>query len=233
MKRIVFLLTVAVAPVFGEGPIYQHKDSILQQEIENIYKDIRNVPNGIFLTSSITLNGVTADSGTFRSLLFTYSTGTNLTLTNLNVTNLSATSLTGISVGKVLQFKECTTSTSFATTSTSFVDTNLSCSITPTVVTSSIVIQACGTLENSNGNNNAYATLSRGGSNMMGSDGQQIGGYNQNAQFRTPACLNKMDFENTVSSKTYVVRVRGSAGTTTFGDSSNNTQVMHLWEIGR
>lgn len=213
--------------------MYRQDEPLLQAEIENIYHDIKNVPNGIYKASSMTINGISADSATINSFLFNTSTGTNLTLINLNVTTLTAGSIVGVSFGKVLQMQECLATSSFATTSTSFVSTNLSCSITPNVVTSSIVIQACGTFENSNGNNNAYATISRGGTNLMGSDGQQIGGYNQNAQFRTPACIIKRDFEATASSKTYVVQVRGSGGTTTFGDNVNNSQTMHLWEIGR
>jgi hypothetical protein len=42
MKKLLALLFF-VSPVFADGPVFQHKDTIIQQEFENCYSDIRKI----------------------------------------------------------------------------------------------------------------------------------------------------------------------------------------------
>lgn len=57
MKKI-FILLLLAAPCFAKGPKYNQKDPLLQDEIENIYKDIGNVLKGDVRISSVTITSL-------------------------------------------------------------------------------------------------------------------------------------------------------------------------------
>lgn len=66
IRRVTIMLLLA-SPCMASGPLYRQTDPNLQIEIDNIYKDIRGVPNGTYQKSSMTVQGITVDSVTVRS----------------------------------------------------------------------------------------------------------------------------------------------------------------------
>lgn len=41
VRKIALIVLLSAAPCFAEGPVFQHPDTVTQQEFENVYKDIR------------------------------------------------------------------------------------------------------------------------------------------------------------------------------------------------
>lgn len=72
MKKIIFLLLIS-SPVFGEGPLYRHKDNIANLEFQNVYQDIREKSSSKLFSSSNTWTGIN---------IFTSSTSIKGTITN-------------------------------------------------------------------------------------------------------------------------------------------------------
>lgn len=60
---IFFLMFIAAMVLFAEGPIFRHKDAIVQQEFENSYQDIRKVTKNIFSGTGSPNNVITAPVG--------------------------------------------------------------------------------------------------------------------------------------------------------------------------
>lgn len=63
MKKFMFILLLS-APCFGDGPKYHHGNSLLNDEFDNVYLDIRNVLRGDVRISSATITNLTVTSGT-------------------------------------------------------------------------------------------------------------------------------------------------------------------------
>jgi hypothetical protein len=47
MKILLALLILAASNAFASGPLFQHRDTIIQQEFQNVYQDIRSVSGRI------------------------------------------------------------------------------------------------------------------------------------------------------------------------------------------
>lgn len=69
MRKIFLLLTLSGLS-YGSGPIFQQKDPVIQQEFENVYKDIRGASAEGVAFSSVTISSLTVSSinGTFIGL---------------------------------------------------------------------------------------------------------------------------------------------------------------------
>jgi hypothetical protein len=64
MKRLLLSILLVSAPVFADGPRFQHKDNTVEQEFENVYHDIRSADTADPLTlSSATITSLTISNG--------------------------------------------------------------------------------------------------------------------------------------------------------------------------
>ncbi len=95
MKYLLLILFLLASPCMAAGPKYSQADPQLQDEIENIYKDIRNVLNGDVRISSLTVTTCTGCSSASQSL-----TISTLTVTS-SVTLQGVTDGSSASAGKI------------------------------------------------------------------------------------------------------------------------------------
>lgn len=156
--------------------------------------------------------------------------GSNVSLNSNKIVNLAngTTSTDAVAFGqiKVLQTVSFTTTSGTGTSSTSFVASNLTTSITPTSSSSKIIIIISGPFISASGGQSKIS-LSRGGSNILGSNGFLSTG---NTNFEWPVSYTYLDSPATTASTTYAVTIAASSGTVTFGDT-NMTQSMLLMEV--
>lgn len=124
-----------------------------------------------------------------------------------------------------------TTTSGFSTTNSAFQTTNLTASITPKATTSKILVFANGTLITNVGTNLAYATISRGGSNIAGANGLCEIASTAGGQLFGNGAMFYLDSPSSTSSQTYAVQIKSANGSSTvaWGDG---TQVIILIEIG-
>lgn len=194
-----FLLLLLAAPCLASGPKYDYADIApkLDDEINNIYADIKNVANGKYKASSMTLQGLTVDSITINS------------------------SQGGITVGKYKQLVSSTSLTLFNTTSSSFQNSNLAATIVPTSASSRIKVTVSATVRNSNGAAaNMAVSLYRGATDLGG--GGSGGFYQQNFTGWTNCAFSYVDSPATVSGVTYVAKIRNDDNATTVSFGANS-----------
>lgn len=146
------------------------------------------------------------------------------------VANAASFLKSGNTVITPMQLVAGTSTTAFTTASATFANSNLTASITPKSTSSKILVLASGVLADA-GADTAYATLARGGTNLLGAAGGAqiaVGGANVDR----PVSLIYLDSPASVASLTYTVQVRNSAGAVnvTFG-ATNLTQYMLLVEL--
>lgn len=134
--------------------------------------------------------------------------------------------LAGLKFGQIVMG---TSSTQFATTNASFQNTNLSVSITPTLNTSSVLVLVFGGELQGTAIVDAYATISRGTSNLGGTNGMAVIGA---TTAYVPVSMGYLDAPATTSATTYRAQLRSSSGGTSvnFG-FANLTQVILAIEI--
>lgn len=210
--RTVFFMALA-APALADGPRFSFKDSLVQQEFENVYHDLKYpaISNG---------------------------TATTFTITGSTITSLHVGSLTGFSVpaasGKLKQVVSSRTTSSTAVTSTSYTDTALSATITPTAATSSILVLANGMMSISADGENALGTVFRDATNLATGALQAFCTHlvSGGTLIRATCSVNYLDAPATTSALTYKVRIKrgGGAGTATWGDANDSN--LTLIEIG-
>lgn len=135
------------------------------------------------------------------------------------------------SSGTVVQVVSSNTITAFSTTSTSFAQTYLGATITPRAATDILIIHVAAPLSNASAAAIAYATLSRGATNLLGSNGQcSESGLAAGA---VPCSMVWVDTGPlTTSATTYFIQAMTSNGafSTTWG-ATNQTQTMVIEEI--
>lgn len=85
MRKLFFWLLLA-APLYAEGPIFQHKDSIAQQEFENVYKDIRLKVASTSL-DPLNISSATISSATINALITSSINGTFIGLGRNRIIN--------------------------------------------------------------------------------------------------------------------------------------------------
>lgn len=134
---------------------------------------------------------------------------------------------------KVIQITTGTSTTTFNTTSSTFQTTNLSATITPTSSSNKVLIFAAAEVQNANGAlTTAQITLSRGGTNILGTTGQQESTTGAVGASRMPCMLVYVDSPASTSALTYAVALASTDNATTvsFGAGSE-TQFMVLVEV--
>jgi len=76
MRKVVLLMVLA-STAYAKGPKYNFDNPLLVDELVNVYHDIEAVPNGIYKSSSMTLQGITVSSITVNSKATIKGTSTN------------------------------------------------------------------------------------------------------------------------------------------------------------
>ena len=138
--------------------------------------------------------------------------------------------------GKVLQVQNMTTTTQTETTSTGFVVTGLTDTITPSAITSKILILATGhttcTTENDRSPEMSI-TITRGGTNLGGTNGMVGTDIGSVQEVEAPCSIIYLDSPSSTSTLTYDVRIKSStsSGTVRFNGGSRKASLT-LVEIG-
>lgn len=115
MKTLFLLLLAGVS--YANGPKYMFSDPKLNDELDNIYHDIR-------------FGGSVSDPLTIGSIVVSTITVSSATITNLTVTNL-------VGGGTLLRSSQTSTTTDFTTTSaTPVIITGMSITLTPVTISS-------------------------------------------------------------------------------------------------
>ncbi len=149
MKNASLLLFLLSGSAYANGPIFQHQDSVIQQEFENVYKDQFRMPS---------------------VATFTYvNISQNLDVGNTKITRVSSGTVSSdaarYSQVRIIQTVHGSVEASSATTATSYVASNLSKSIT---INSGnrVRIFVTGHLRSSDMSRGAMATILRNGANI-------------------------------------------------------------------
>lgn len=134
MRLALAIIAIAASVAFADGPRFEHKDPILNQEVINIYQDIRNAGGG----SSVTIDPLSISSATISSATITsLATISSATITNVTI----ATATIGNFVkGTIVQMAQGTDTTYTSGSGTTYADTGLSLSFTPKFATSTFLI---------------------------------------------------------------------------------------------
>jgi hypothetical protein len=168
---------------------------------------------------------------------------TNVKTATLNTTGtgtiatLTATTFQkgGNTFPPILQVVQATSTTSFSMTSSSFSATNLTGSITPFFNTSKVLILACATWFIQASNVSAYATLTRGSTNLAGAGNfiAELFGKSISTSLGSPLMMFYLDSPATTSSTSYSVYCKNSdnASTLVLGDGGS-LQVILMIEVG-
>ncbi len=176
------------------------------------------IAGALTLSATLTMSGATIAMGSQK--ITGLSNGTN------------ATDATAFGQIKVLQVVYATSTTVFNTTSSTFQVANLSGSITPTSSSNRIAIFISGTLRNANSaNTTCQATIMKGGSNILATNGGAEFAIAAVGNAFTPASIVYIDSPATTSSTTYAVGLRSTDNTTTVAFGDTQTQSMILMEI--
>lgn len=119
MKKLIAVLLFISCPLWAVGPKYSYEDPHLDDEIQNIYKQINSVLNSKTYKSSFTVSGITVD---------------NITINN---------SQYGASLGKLVQSTSTATASNTSTTGTTLTDaTGYVLSITPKSASNKVIVSA-------------------------------------------------------------------------------------------
>lgn len=211
-----FLLLLLATTCYAGGPKYTFDDPKLDDEIRNIYHDIRNVLNGDVRISSVTIG-----TSTFSGMAVF---GSTVSLQNVLIANASAGASGQLlssrghglspqwiaaSSNLFIQYVSSGSVHILITNSTSFTNTNLSVTITPTSSNSRILLMMSGELTSTNASRDAYATFARGGTNLLATRGfASVAGTTANI----PVSGIYIDSPGSTSALTYTVQVRISNG---------------------
>lgn len=213
MKKLLLGLLFIASPLLATGPLYQSPNVQDQQEHLNIYKDLRfpKISTGTAQNFYITAGSATA---------FNISTGTATNWTTKNLTISPGGTISGLT-GRILQQSSASCTTTKSTTLTTFQSTCLTASITPSSTSSKIIVLISGvgriTCVSGDGNNNAYFTIDRGGTDLSSGSGFSYVACNNGASVNTiqvagAVAISYPDSPASVSSLTYTLQVKKGVG---------------------
>jgi hypothetical protein len=196
MKRLAFILLFLPALSFAAGPKYAYQDPRLNDEMENIYHDITNVPNGRYKASSMTLQGITVDSATIRSA----------TITTLNY------------LQKPVQ---ATYTGTFSTANAAYQASGFTVAITPTSASNRVMVTV-NCVISVGGSNQSDVTIYRNGSDILSGTIHGAGRFINGGATTTewPFSYSYIDSPASTSTQTYELRIKSSGGTTMIGDAT-------------
>jgi hypothetical protein len=180
--------------------------AILNGTYAQVYCDGTNFFNATPSGNSVVGNLSVSGSGSFGNNV---SVTNNLTVgANVAVTgNISAGSFTGIT-GRVVQVVSGAFTSGFSTTSSSPTLTGFTLTITPTSVSSKILILYSGPFGNPQGaggipSNNSWLTIYRNSTNIAGGTNFMVDGLSDNSNLYTSCAVSVTDSPATTSSLTY------------------------------
>lgn len=221
-------MMLLASSALASGPKNRFEDPLINDELINIYKDLKNPTINFGTASSFTVTSLTVSSMTVSS--FTVVNGTvktKLTVPN-GVASTDAAAFGQIGASILKQAPVVTyTATAFTTTSNALQTTNCTATITPTSASSRILVFAQGTAKDNSASITEVLTLARGTTDLTADGGLQT--YSANSV--TPASLFYVDSPATTSATTYNVRIRNSDNVTTVGFGTGFGQVMILMEV--
>lgn len=144
MKKHLFILVFLPVLAHAEGPLFRHKDTVEQQEFENVYQDLRQKANTSIVPST---TSYITNIGTAGAQGFNVQGGTFSVSSPFIPLAVLATQAAQFSQIKFFQIVISSTSSAATTTSTTFADTNLSASIAISSSTHKVLVlvsQSCG-----------------------------------------------------------------------------------------
>ena len=170
-------------------------------------------------------NNVTGDLAVTGSI----TAGANITAVNTITANtISATNFTGIT-GRIVQSVAVTGGTG-STTSGTFSPTSATANITPTTVSSKILVLISGMFWQTNGyGGNAYLSIYRNASNLNGSSPMCMTSVptNQNSSYQSTA-ISFLDSPAATSLTTYTVYIFADSGGTAVWGAYNSSRITLL-----
>jgi hypothetical protein len=206
MKTLILLCLPSI--VLAGGPKYKYEDARMNDEMDNIYHDIRNTGTD----DPLTLGGLTVST---------------MTASSATITNLSVTNLVGVALGKIKQVVSFSESVEHTTTSNTLQSTTITASITPAATSSKVLILVSVPVGPST--TNEAVTVKRGATDLGQSFGFGILSGNANTNYS----IAYVDSPATVASTAYTVFFRNSDNATSVqcGRSSGVSSIV-LMEIG-
>lgn len=226
MRKIILMLLLAT-PCLASGPKYGFTDPKLNDELENNYKD-HEFPNWV------NARGSTATI-TYLNVSTMNVTG-NLVASSGTIRNLTASSIvlgsSLLSSSKIFQVVVASFTAAATTTASTFQGTSFTTVITPTSSSSKILFYFQGEVNNGAANKAIFVTVTRGGSNLGGSNGMQALSVNPTGSTTVPCTILGWDSPATTSATTYALAIKNNDGATTvqLGDS-NQVQYLILVEF--
>jgi len=156
-------------------------------------------------------------------------------MSDLKVNSITGSTSSGVHIpGHVIQLVTHKNSAVNSTTSNSFVATNSAVTITPTLATSKIYIQANAPLYGNNNNAHTYTTIYRGSTNLNGTAELQLFATGSDAMGRwTNGSMQFLDSPNTTSATTYTVYFRNSTNGTSHYDANGGMAIITVMEIAQ
>lgn len=192
--------------------------------------------------NAITATNVVLDVGNYTMAgVYTFSGGAGAITMSGSTIAMGANKITGLANGtaatdamafgqnRIIQYVSATTATDFSTTSVTFQSSSLTASITPTSASNKILVIASGLGSVQTANKVMFATIDRGGSNLMAANGMAIVGGGANMQ--SSITLSWLDSPATTSSTTYTVKIRNNDGATAVVWGNTSTQFIILMEV--
>ena len=219
------VLTDAIAAL-SDGATPAATAASLKIRLDHIVTQLKALSGGANWYTAIGAAALLKSGGTMAGAI---AMGSN------KITGLAAATANGDALRyeqlKVIQIVTATSTTPFTTTASTFQTTNLSASITPRDTSSKILVIASGNLVIGALGQYGFATLARGGSNLLASQGQGLVRGSAGAVY-APCTLTCLDAPASASALTYAVQIRnGDAATSTIFGDGVTTQHILLAEV--
>jgi hypothetical protein len=142
-----------------------------------------------------------------------------------SVSQTSATASYFAGIGSVLSANSIQYNTKQSGTGTSWVDTGLSITITPKSANSKFLINVSLILANGNATGNAIAGLYKDSTPLIG----QFTSVNLTEFDASPQCTTYLDAATSLSSRTYVIKVKGSEAAATWYTNQSSGYPANFW----
>ena len=175
-------------------------------------------------------------TGAISGIMTAPTAASGTSTTQLATTAFVANALSSVT-GRLIQVVSVNFDTSFSTTSGTYVNTGHTATITPTSVSSKILIILSSTLANNATNANSILSITRAGTSLSGGGTTAFCDVlSSSGNIYTSVAVNYLDSPNTISSTTYAVTVAAQSGSTAQYNSpasisTANRAVLTLLEI--
>lgn len=209
IKNLLILLLPSV--VLAGGPKYKYENPKLNDEVESVYHDIRNVLNGTI--GPLTISSATISSATVSALIV--STGTFDVLSVGGSTRL----------GRLKQRIVHITTSQTSTTSNTFQTTASTVTFNPTNVSSTITVVACGQIDTPLGKSAIFA-IGANGNSVFASSAHSVQG--DSSRLYIYACTAGYYAANTISAISIQVLFRNGDNVSTVTWGGNTTTAVMI-----